>query len=129
MIIEYMRRQLALIPNPTRTPPSVTPVVPPTPSPDIVYIFSTEPEGLPTCLWFKYILEEDFPLNPPNSPIHFPMEMLRPTTIFNPQYLDIWFMSSEPSQPPCVTPPTSSPPEDNHTVTVTNVTPLDPLYS
>jgi hypothetical protein len=37
-------------------------------------------------------------------------------------------MSSEPSQPPCIIPPTSSP-EDNHTVTVTNVTPLDPLYS
>jgi hypothetical protein len=120
---------LALIPNPTITPLPVTPVVPPTPSPDIVYIFSPEPEGLPTPPWFIDSLEEDLHPNPPNSPVHFPTEILRPTTIFNPQYLDIWFMSSEPSQPPCDTPSTSSPPEDNHTVTVTNVIPLDPLYS
>jgi hypothetical protein len=57
------------------------------------------------------------------------MEILCPTTIFNPQYLDIWFMSSEPSQPPYDTPSTSSPPDNNPTMTVTKVTPFDPLYS
>jgi hypothetical protein len=74
-------------------------------------------------------LEEDLPPNPPNSPVYLPTEILRPTTIFNPPYLDIWFMSSEPSQPPCITPPTPSPLEGNHIVTVTNITLLDPLYS
>jgi hypothetical protein len=37
-------------------------------------------------------------------------------------------MSSEPSQPPCDTPSTSSPPENNPPVIVTKVTPLDPQY-
>jgi hypothetical protein len=138
---------MALIQNPPITSPPTMPIIPPTPSPDIVYIFSPEPEGLPTPPWFIYSLEEDLPPNPsnspwfidsleedlppnpPNSPVHFPTEILCPTTIFNPQYLDIWFMSSEPSQPCCVTPPASSPLEENHTVTVTNVTLLDPLYS
>jgi hypothetical protein len=74
-------------------------------------------------------LSEDFPPNPPNSLVHFPQEILPPTTVYNPQYLDIWFMTSTPSHHSCDTPSTSSPPEDNHTVTVTNVTSLDPLYS
>jgi hypothetical protein len=38
-------------------------------------------------------------------------------------------MSSEPSQSHCIIPPTSSSPEDNHTVTVTDITILYPLYS
>jgi hypothetical protein len=38
-------------------------------------------------------------------------------------------MSSEQSQPPCVTLPISLPPEDNHMMTITNVVPPDPLYS
>jgi hypothetical protein len=102
-------------------------VITPTLSPDVVHIISPEPEALPTPPWFIDNLYEDFPPNPPNSLLHFPMEILCPTTIFNPQYLDIWFMSRAPSQPPC-TSPTSSPQEYNHTVTVTIVTPRDPLY-
>ena len=105
------------------------PVITPTLPPEVVHIFSPEPEALPTPPWFLDNLYEDFPPNPPNSPVHFPTEILCPTTIFNPQYLDIWFMSSEISQPPCNTPSTSSQPEDNHMVKFTNVIPLDPLYS
>jgi hypothetical protein len=57
------------------------------------------------------------------------MEILCPTITTNPQYINIWFMSSELSQSHCVIPPTSSPPEDNHMVTVTDITLFDPLYS
>ena len=46
-----------------------------------------------------------------------------------PQYFDIWFMSSEPSQFPYVVPPTSSSPGGNHTTTITSITLPDPLYS
>jgi hypothetical protein len=70
-----------------------------------------------------------FPQIPPNSPVHFPMKILCLTTIFNPQYLDIWFMSSELSQPTFATPSTSSPHKDNHMVIVTNVTSPDTLHS
>jgi hypothetical protein len=128
MIIEYRCRQLALIQNHTPPPPA-EPVSTLTPSLDMVHIFSPEPEALPTPAWFLDDLYEELPPNPPNSPIHFPMEILRPTTIFNPQYLDIWFMLSEPSQSPCIKPPTPVLAEDNDIVTVTEVTPLDPLYS
>jgi hypothetical protein len=38
-------------------------------------------------------------------------------------------MSSTPLHYSCITPSTSSPPENNHTVTVPNVTSPDPLYS
>jgi hypothetical protein len=38
-------------------------------------------------------------------------------------------MSSEPSQFPSINPPTSLSEGDNATVKVTEVTPLDPLYS
>jgi hypothetical protein len=38
-------------------------------------------------------------------------------------------MSSEPSHPVCDIPSTSSPLEDNHTLTITHVTSPDPLYS
>jgi hypothetical protein len=103
-ILEYRHRQMTLIQNPTPTSLPEVPVISPTPSPDVVHILSPEPETLPTPPWFMDSLYEDFPPNPPNSPVHFPTEILRPTTIFNPQYLDIWFMSSEPSQPLCVTP-------------------------
>jgi hypothetical protein len=129
MIIEYRRRQMALIQNATPPPVPAESVITPTPSPEVIHILSPEPEALPTPPWFLDDLYEDLPPNPPNSPVHFPMEILRPTTIFNPQYLDIWFMSSEPSQSPCITPPASSSPDDNHTVTVTDITLLDPLYS
>jgi hypothetical protein len=104
-------------------------VIPPIPSPDTVHITSPEPESLPTPPWFMDRLSEDIPPNPPNSLVHFPQEILPPTTVYNPQCLDIWFMSSEPSHHSCDTPSTSSPLEDNHTVTVTHVTSPDPLYS
>jgi hypothetical protein len=61
----------------------------PTPSLDVVHIFFPEHEALPTPPWFLDDLYEDFPPNPPNSPIHFPTEILRSTTIFNQPYLDI----------------------------------------
>jgi hypothetical protein len=102
---------------------------PPIPSPDTVNITSPEPESLPTPPWFMDRLSEDIPPNPPNSPVHFPQEILPPTTVYPPQCLDIWFMSSEPSQHGCDIPSMSSPLEDNHTVTVTHVTSTDPLYS
>jgi hypothetical protein len=73
--------------------------------------FIIQLEALPTPLWFMDNLFEDFSPNPPNSPVHFPAEILRPTTIFNPQYLDIWFMLRKPLQPPYATPFASSPPE------------------
>jgi hypothetical protein len=95
----------------------------------VVHIFPLKPEALPTPPWFLDNLYEDLPPNPSNSPIHFPTEILCPTTIFNPQDLNICFMSSEPLQPPCDTPSTSSPPEKNPMVTVTKVIPFDPLYS
>jgi hypothetical protein len=129
MIIEYRRHQMALIRNPPSTSLPVMQVIPPIPSPDIVHITSPEPESLPTPLWFMDRLYEDFPPNPPNSPVHFPQEILPPTTISNPHCLDIWFMSRTPSHHSCDTPSTSSPPEDNHAVIVTNVPSSDPLYS
>jgi hypothetical protein len=52
------------------------------------------------------------------------METRHPTTTGSPQYLHIWFMSSEPS--PTMT---SSVPSVEGTRTSTEVTPLDPLYS
>jgi hypothetical protein len=96
---------------------------------EILHIISPEPEALPIPPWFLDDLYEDLPPNPPNSPVHFPTEILHPTTTGTPQYLDIWFMSSEPSQSHCVIPPASSSPKDNHTVTVTDITLYDPLYS
>jgi hypothetical protein len=125
MIIEYRQCQVTLIQTPT--PPTEF-MINANPSLEILHIISPEPEALPTPPWFLDDLYEDLPPNPPNSPIHFPMEILHPTTIYNPQYLDVWFMSREPSQPHCVIPPDSSSPEDNHTMTITNITLLDPLY-
>jgi hypothetical protein len=126
MIIEYRQCQVTLIQTPA---PPIESMINLTPSLEILHIISPEPEALPIPPWFLDDLYEDLPPNPPNSPIHFPMEILRPTTTNNPQYLDIWFMSSEPSQSHCVIPPASSSPEDNHMVTVTDITLLDPLYS
>jgi hypothetical protein len=128
MIIEYRHHQLVLIQNHT-SPLLAEPVSTLTPSLDMVRIFSPEPEAFPPPPWFLDDLYEELPPNPPNSPIHFPTKILCPTTIFNPQYLNIWFMSSEPSQSPCIKPPTLVSVEDNNTVIVTKVTPLDPLYS
>jgi hypothetical protein len=60
------------------------PIITPTPSPDMVYIFSPQLGAHPIPARFIDSLEEDFPPNPPNYPIHFPTKILRPTTIFNP---------------------------------------------
>jgi hypothetical protein len=96
---------------------------------EILHIISPKPETLPIPPWFLDDLSKDLPPNPPNSPVHFPMEILHPNTIGTPQYLDICFMSSEPSQSHCIIPPASSSPKENHMVIVTNITLYDPLYS
>jgi hypothetical protein len=72
---------------------------------------------------------EDLPPNPPNSLVHFPQEILPAPTVHNPQCMNIWFMSNMPLHHIFDSPFTSSPPADNQTVTVTNVTSPDPLYS
>jgi hypothetical protein len=128
-IIEYRRRQMTLIQNPPTTPLPLMQVIPPFPSPDTVHITSPEPKSLPTPPWFMDRLSDYLPPNPPNSPVHFPQEILPATNVYNPQCLEIWFMSSTPSHDSCDTTSTSSPPENHHTVKVTNVTSLDPLYS
>jgi hypothetical protein len=96
---------------------------------EILHVISPEPEELPIPPWFSDDLSNNLPPNPPNSPIHFPTEILHPTTTGTPQYLNIWFMSSEPSQSHCVIHPASSSPQDNHTVIVIDITLYDPLYS
>ena len=76
--------------------------------------------------WFLDDMSEDLPRNPPNSPTHSPAATLHPTTTGTPQYLNIWFMMSEPSLSPSITPVVSSA-GGNHTIT--EITPHDPLYS
>jgi hypothetical protein len=72
LIIEYRHRQMKFIQNaPTPSLP-VMQVIPPINYPDIVHVTSTEPESLPIPPWFMDRLSEDFPLNTPNSPVHFP---------------------------------------------------------
>jgi hypothetical protein len=78
--------------------------------------------------WFLDELSMDSPPNLPNSPIHFPMEILHPTTTGTPQYFNIWCLSREPSQSHCIVPPASSSPGASHMATVTNITLYDPLY-
>jgi hypothetical protein len=126
MIIEYRQWQSILIQTPT---PSIESMVALTSSLKILHIISPEPEALPIPPLFLDDLSEDLPPNPPNSPVHFPMEILHPTTTGTPQYLDIWFMSSEPSQSHCIIPLASSSLEDNYMVTVIDITLYDPLYS
>jgi hypothetical protein len=58
-----------------------------TPSLEILHIVSPEPESLPIPPWFLDDLYEDLPPNPPNSPVHVPMEILHPTITNNPQFL------------------------------------------
>jgi hypothetical protein len=123
MIIEYRQHQLALIQAPTEL------MVDLTSSLEILHIISPEPEALPRPLWFLDDLSKDSPPNPPNSPAHFPTKILHPTTMGTPQYFDIWFMLSEPSQFHCDIPPPSSSPGGSHMTTVTNITLHDPLYS
>jgi hypothetical protein len=118
MIIEYRQRQLAW-----RLPPTAEVIDLTSPSVDL-HIISPEPEALPTPPWFLDDVSEDLPRNPPNSLAHSSTETRHPTTTGTPQYLNIWFMSSEPS--PHITPSVSSA-GGNHTVT--KLTPHDPLYS
>jgi hypothetical protein len=123
MIIEYRQRQLTLIQRPTKS------MVDLTSSLEILHLISPKPEALPTPSWFLDDLSEDSPPNPPNSPAHFPTEILHQTTMGTPQYFDIWFMSSKPSQFPCIVPPASSSPRGSHTTAVTDITLHDPFYS
>jgi hypothetical protein len=120
MILAYRQRQLALLHQPAATVIDIT-----SPLADL-HVISPEPEALPTPPWFLDDVSEDLPRNPPNSPAHSPTETLHPTTTGTPQYLNIWFMSSEPSPSPSITPSVSSA-GGNHTVT--EITPHDPLYS
>jgi hypothetical protein len=123
MIIEYRQRQLTLIQTPTKS------MVDLTSSLEILHSISPEPEALPTTPYFLDDLSKDSPPNPPNSPIHFPTEILHPTTTGTPQYFDIWFMSSEPSQFHYIIPPASSSPGGSHMAIIIDITPYDPLYS
>jgi hypothetical protein len=120
MIIEYRQRHLALLHRPAEAVIDLT-----SPLEDI-HVISPEPEALPMPPWFLDDVSEDLPHNPPNSPAHSPTETLHPTTTGTPQYLNIWFMSSEPAPSPSITPPVSSA-GGNHIVTA--ITPHDPLYS
>jgi hypothetical protein len=122
MILEYRQRQLTLLHQPAEA------IIDITSSLEDLHVISPEPEALPTPPWFLDDLSEDSPPNPPNSPAHSPMDILHPTTTGTPQYFNIWFMSSEPSPSPNNVPPASSP-GGNHTTTITEITPHDPLYS
>jgi hypothetical protein len=128
-IIEYRCHQMDLIQDPLNIALPVIQIIPPIPYPDTDPISSPEPKSLPIPPWFMDILFDDFPPNPPNYPVHFPQEILPTTTVYNPQCIDIWFISNTPSHHSCNTSSTSSPPKNNHMVIVTNVTSMDPLYS
>jgi hypothetical protein len=119
MIIEYRQQQWAMRHHPAEvihlsSPPADPHVIPP------------EPEALPTPPWFLDDISEDLPRNPPNSPAHSSTEIRHPTTTGTTQSLNIWFMSSEPSPSPSITPYVSST-GGNHTGT--EITHHDPLYS
>jgi hypothetical protein len=118
MIIEYRHRQLAMRHQ------SATEVIDLTSSLADLHIISPKPEALPTPPWFLDNVAEDLPHNPPNSPAHSYMETRHPTTTGTPQYLNIWFMSSEPSPTMSSSVSTAG---GNHTIT--EITPHDPLYS
>jgi hypothetical protein len=120
MILEYRQRQLALHHRPAEAIINIT-----SPFEDL-HVISPEPEALPTPPWFLDDISEDLPRNPPNSPAHPPTKTLHPTTTGTPQYLNIWFMSSESSPSPSDTPTVSST-GGNHIIT--KITLHDPLYS
>jgi hypothetical protein len=120
IIIEYRQRQLALLHQPAEAVVDLT-----SPLANL-HVISPEPEALPMPPWFLDDVSEDLPRNPPNSPAHSSTETLHPTTTGTPQYLNIWFMTSEPSPSPSDTPSVSS---AGGTHTVTEITPHDPLYS
>jgi hypothetical protein len=120
MILAYRQRQLALRHRPTEAIIDIT-----SPLEDF-HVISPEPEALPMPPWFLDGVSEDLPRNPPNSPVHSPVDTIHPTTTGTPQCFNIWFMTSEPSPSPSVTPSVSS---AGGTHTVTTITPHDPLYS
>jgi hypothetical protein len=93
MVIEYRQCQMALIQTPA---PPIESMVDLTSPLEVLHIIYPEPKALPIPLWFLDDLSEDLPPNPPNSPLHFPTEILHPTTTGTPQYFDIWFMLSKP---------------------------------
>jgi hypothetical protein len=120
MIIEYRQCQLAFLHRPAEAIIDLA-------SPLVnLHIISPEPEALPTHPWFLDDISKDLPRNPPNSPAHSSTETLHPTTTGTPQYLNIWFMSSEPSPSPSISSSISTV-GGNHTVT--EITPHDILYS
>jgi hypothetical protein len=119
MILAYRQRQLTLLHRPAEA------IIEITSSLEALRVISPEPEALPTPPWFLDDISED---SPPNSPAHSPTDTLHPTTTGTPPYFNIWFMSSEPSPSSNNVPPASSP-GGNHTTTVTEITPHDPLYS
>jgi hypothetical protein len=123
MIIEYRQRQLTLLQRPIES------IVDLTLSLEVLHVISPEPEALPMPPWFLDDLSEDSPPNPPNSPTHFPTEILHPTTTGTPQYFNIWFTTSEPSPSPCIIPPAYSSLGGSHMTTITDITLHDPLYS
>jgi hypothetical protein len=120
MILEYRQCQLALLHQPTEA------IIDINSSLEDLHVISPEPKALPTPPWFLDDISKDVPRNPPNSPAHSPMDTLHPTTTSTPQYFNIWFISSEPSPSPRITPSASS---SRGNQTVTEITPHDPLYS
>jgi hypothetical protein len=120
LILEYRQRQLALLQQPAEA------IIDITSSLEDLHVISPEPKVLPTPPWFLNDVSEDLPCNPPNSPAQSPTDTLHPTTMGTPQYFNIWFMSSEPSLSPSIT-PYASPSGGNHTLI--EITPHDPLYS
>jgi hypothetical protein len=113
--------------TPIESHPNTSPLV--LPSLYTVKITSPKPQSLPNPPWLRDILSEDILPNPPNALVHFPHEILPLTTVYHPQCLDIWFMSSDPSCPVCDISSPSFPLEDNHTLTVARITSSDALYS
>jgi hypothetical protein len=101
MILAYRQHQLALCHQPTEAIIDMTSFII---SLEDLHVISPEPEALPMPPWFLNDVSEDLPRNPPNSPTHSPMDTLHPTTTGTPQYFNIWFMSSEPSPSPGITP-------------------------
>jgi hypothetical protein len=120
MIIEYRRCQLALLHQPAEAIIDIS-----SPFEDL-HIISPKPEALSAPPWFLDEISEDSPRNPPNSPTHSPTETRHLATTSTPQYLNICFMSSEPSPSLSISSHVSTA-GGNHTVT--EITPHDPLYS
>jgi hypothetical protein len=119
MIIEYRQRQWARRHHPTE-------VIHLPASPADPHVISLQTEALPTPPWFLDDISEDLPRNPPNSPAHSSTATRHPTTTGTTQSLNIWFMSSESSPSPSITPFVSSI-RGKHTGT--EITHHDPLYS